>query len=90
MALGIYFPLEDMSKEQYEQTHAKLEEAGAGSPKGRSFHCGFSTDGKIQVFDVWESQEDFDAFGEVLIPILQEAGVTPPEPMIAEVVRVID
>ena len=31
-------------------------------------------DGKIAVFDVWDSQEAFDAFGATLMPILTELG----------------
>ena len=40
---------------------------------------------RIQVFDVWESQEDFDAFGPTLIPILAELGVELTEPSVAEI-----
>jgi hypothetical protein len=47
------------------------------------------SNGAIQVFDIWESQEDFDAFGAVLVPILSELGVTLAEPMVATVHNVI-
>ena len=33
------------------------------------------SNGAIQVFDIWESQADFDAFGPTLMPILTELGV---------------
>jgi len=33
-----------------------------GAPKGRTYHCALESNGEIQVFDTWESQEDFDAF----------------------------
>ena len=38
---------------------------------------------QIQVFDIWESQADFDAFGPTLMPILTELGVGLKEPMVA-------
>ena len=89
MALGIYFAHEGFTPEKYASTINQLEAAGAGSPKGRTFHCALETDGQIQVFDIWESQDDFDAFGPTLIPILNELGVELKEPMTASVHNVI-
>jgi hypothetical protein len=89
MALGIYFPMESMSTEQYDDVVRRLEAAGAGSPPGRSYHCAFSGGSGLHVFDVWDSQESFDEFGRTLMPILGEVGVDPAEPMIAEVHNII-
>jgi hypothetical protein len=89
MALGIYFPHEGFTPEKYSSALKKLDEAGAGKPKGRTYHCALESDGAIQIFDIWESQEDFDAFGAVLVPILSELGVTLAEPMVATVHNVI-
>jgi hypothetical protein len=47
------------------------------------------SDGAIQVFDTWESQEEFDAFGKTLLPILAGVGVELNEPMVARVYNVI-
>jgi hypothetical protein len=33
-------------------------------------------DGLIQVFDVWESEASFQAFGETLLPIMKDLGLT--------------
>jgi hypothetical protein len=90
MAIGIYFHPESMSKEQYEEIHRRLEAAGASAPKGRSFHSGFQVaGGNIHVYDVWDSQEDFEAFGPTLMPILADVGVDPGEPSISPIVRTI-
>ena len=85
MALGIYFVHEGFTPELYNQAIQRLDAAGAGSPKGRSSHFALESDGGIQVFDVWESQEDFDAFGATLVPILTELGVQLGAPMVATV-----
>lgn len=85
MALGIYFVHEGFTPEKYNQAIQRLDDAGAGSPKGRSSHFALESDGAIQVFDVWESQEDFDAFGATLVPILTELGVQLGAPMVATV-----
>ena len=89
MAIGIYFPVNNMPAEKYDETIRRLEAAGAGAPAGRSYHCAFSGEGGLHVFDVWDSQEDFDRFGETLMPILGELGIDPGEPQIAEVHNII-
>ncbi|MDQ1479035.1 MAG: hypothetical protein QOE62_4264, partial [Actinomycetota bacterium] len=48
------------------------------------------SNGEIQVFDVWNSQEEFDAFGTTLIPILEGQGVELNAPMVAQVHNVIE
>jgi hypothetical protein len=89
MAIGVYFPFPSLSADQYEEVVRKLEAAGEGSPPGRSYHCAFSGGSGLHVFDVWDSQETFDRFGETLMPMLGEVGVTPAEPQIAQVHNVI-
>ena len=49
---------------------------GVGSPDGRHYHIAAPSPSGWFVVDVWESQEQFDKFGEVLLPTLQAAGVT--------------
>ena len=49
----------------------------------------WSPKGSIQVFDIWDAEESFEAFGATLIPILSELGVDPGEPMVAPVHHVI-
>lgn len=89
MAVGLYFMPSGFNKDKYDETIRKLEEAGAGAPAGRTYHVALESDGAIQVFDIWESQEAFEAFGQTLIPILSELGVDPGQPMAAEVHNVI-
>jgi hypothetical protein len=43
----------------------------------------------VHVFDVWDSEDQFNAFGETLMPILQEEGIDPGEPDISPVHNVI-
>jgi hypothetical protein len=89
MALGFYFTPTGFTPEIYDETLAKLEAAGAGSPPGRLYHVALESGGLIQVFDVWESQESFEAFGATLMPIMTGAGVDPGEPMVAPVRNII-
>ena len=41
------------------------------------------------MFDVWESQEAFEAFGATLLPIMGELGVDPGQPSVAPVRNII-
>jgi hypothetical protein len=85
MALGFYITAKGFTQDRYDTTTVQLEEAGVGAPDGRISHVALETDGEIQVFDVWESQEAFDAFGATLIPILTAAGIELNEPMVARI-----
>src|SRR5271170_2322274 len=51
MALGIYFVHEGFTPEKYDSAIKQLEAAGAGSPKGRTYHVALESDGAVQVFD---------------------------------------
>jgi hypothetical protein len=90
MALGFYITGTGFTVDRYDTTLAQLEEAGAGAPAGRVSHVALQSNGEIQVFDIWESQAAFDAFGETLIPILTAAGIELNEPMVAEVHNTIN
>jgi hypothetical protein len=89
MPLGLYFTPSTFTKERYDDTIKRLEAAGAGAPAGRLYHCAMEADGLIQVFDVWDSQESFEAFGATLVPIMTELGADPGTPMISPVHNII-
>ena len=89
MALGFYFTPAGFTPEKYDEAISQLAAAGAGAPAGRSYHVALESDGAIQVFDIWESQEAFEAFGPTLMPIMSGLGVDPGAPMVAQVRNVI-
>jgi len=89
MALSFYFTPSSFTPAVYDETIKKLEEAGAGAPAGRLYHVALEAEGKIQVFDVWDSQESFEAFGPTLLPIMAEAGADPGQPMVSPVHNII-
>jgi hypothetical protein len=85
MAFGLYITGSGFTTERYDTTLAQIEEAGAGAPAGRTHHFALENDGEITVFDVWESMEQFEAFGETLLPILSAAGVELEKPMASRI-----
>ena len=78
MALRIYFVHAGFTPEKYESAPIKQLEGFRqclhGRPR-RSLHVALESNGEVQVFDIWESQADFDAFGTTLVPILTGLGV---------------
>ena len=89
MALGFYFTPGSFTTAKYDETISQLEAAGAGAPAGRLYHVALETDGQIQVFDVWDSQESFEAFGETLLPIMKALGSDPGRPQVSPVHNII-
>jgi hypothetical protein len=73
--IAIYITTENMTAEQHAEGRRRLNEAGAPEAAMKLHSC-FGEDGKLQVFDIWESQEAFDAFLGYLVPILEELGIT--------------
>lgn len=90
MPIAIHFTPRSMTGQQYDEIIARLDAAGAGSPRGRLYHASYGAPaGPIRVFDVWDSQESFEQFGKTLMPILQNLGVDPGTPDVAEVRKII-
>jgi hypothetical protein len=69
--------------EKYDATQPLIEEAaGEWPPDGLEYHVAFSTGGDIRVSEIWDSKEQFEAFGATLMPVLAANGVElagPPE-----------
>ena len=88
MAYAILFTPK-MTTVQYDEVMKRLGAAGAGAPAGRLYHACYGAAERLRVFDVWESQDSFDRFGQTLMPILQDVGVDPGVPEIVEAHNVV-
>lgn len=75
MAIGVFFYPDDMTAEQYGEVLRRLEAAGQAAPAGRQQHLAFGDAQSLMVVDIWDTQEDFIAFGDVLAPILEDLGI---------------
>ena len=85
MAIALIFTPRSTDARQYDEVIKRLENAGASAPPGRLYHVCFGTGSSLRVVDVWESQEALNTFGQTLMPILQQVGVDPGQPEVAEV-----
>jgi hypothetical protein len=71
-----------MTAGRYDTLLPKIEAAGEFPPDGLDLHVAFTSGGSFRVSEVWDSMEQFEAFGQRLMPILAENGVElagPPE-----------
>ena len=75
-----FAPTAVTTTEQYDETIRRLEEGGDFPPDGMEYHVCFLSDGNVRVSEIWDSQEQIDAFGERLMPLLEELGIDPGEP----------
>lgn len=83
MSIVVRFNPVSLTAEKYEKSLQLIEEAGLQyPPEGMDYHVCFGTEGSLAVSEIWDSRENLAAFGEQLMPILQEAGIElagPPE-----------
>jgi len=76
MSIVVRFQPTNLTAEKYDATTSQLEEAGVEfPPDGMELHVCFGSDGDLRVSEVWDSREQFEAFGERLMPVLTDAGI---------------
>lgn len=83
MAVAIVMEFEGTSLDAYDKVNSLmgLTPGGAG-PEGSISHWATMTEKGLQVTDVWESREKFDAFArDKLAPLSAEAGFGGPPTM---------
>jgi hypothetical protein len=73
--IAIYITTENMTAAKHSEGRKRLREAGAPED-AMKLHSVFGEEGKLQVFDIWESQEAFDTFLGYLVPILKELDIS--------------
>ena len=61
--------------EQYDESVSRLEKAGDWPPKGLAYHVAFGSKGNLRVSEIWDSREEFEAFGKRLMPVLKDTGI---------------
>lgn len=83
--IGVYIRPTGMTEEQYRTVDDKLRATGV-ELKGMKMHSCFGEGDGLAIFDVWESEEDFNAFAAHLGPIVAAEGLEPVAPMIVPII----
>ncbi|MDX6537193.1 MAG: hypothetical protein QOD37_1534 [Gaiellales bacterium] len=89
MSVLIRFAPPSLTAEQYDSVVARLEQDGVMPAEGLEYEVCFGSEGKLKVSQVWDTREHMDAFGQRLMPILQEYGIDPGPPEVVDVHNVI-
>ena len=82
MSILVRFNPEGLTSEMHSEVRRRLDEAGVWPPDGLEYHVCFGDEGQLKVSEIWSSNEQLEAFGQHLMPILREVGVRlsgPPE-----------
>jgi hypothetical protein len=87
--LARFSPASPTTTDQYDESMRRLEAEGNWPPDGLEYHCSFIADGQVRVSEIWDSREQFEAFGQRLMPLLADIGIDPGQPEILEVYNVV-
>lgn len=82
MSLVVRHNPTNLTNEMYDESIRRLEESGTWPPEGLEYHVFFGPDENLRVSEIWDSKEHMTAFGERMMPILTDIGITfagPPE-----------
>jgi hypothetical protein len=90
MSVVVRFSPTNVTKEKYDESLRRLEEAGEFPPEGMEYHVAFGPEDNLRVSEIWDSREQLQAFGDRLMPILTEIGIEfSGEPEILEVHNIV-
>ena len=90
MSVLARFTPTSLTAEQYDESIRRLKEAGVFPPDGLDYHVCFGPEGDMRVSEIWDSREQFEAFGERLMPLLADVGIEfSGEPEIFEVHKIV-
>ena len=89
MSVLIRFAPESLTAEQYDAVVRRLTEEGIQPADGLDYEVCFGTGDKMRVSLVWDTQEQMEAFGARLMPILAEFGIDPGQPEVVPVHNII-
>jgi len=85
MSIVVRFAPASLTREQYDESVRRLREGGIFPPDGMDYHICFGEEGRLRVSEIWDSREQWQAFGERLMPVLAEVGIQPGDPDVFEV-----
>ena len=89
MSVLIRFNPPSLTAEQYDNAVQRMTDEGVQPADGLDYEVCFGKPGNLKVSQIWDSQEQLDAFAERLMPILSELGIEPGEPEVIEVHHII-
>ena len=91
MSIVVRFHPTNVTKEKYDESMRRMEQAGIWpDPPGLEVHVLFGSEDTLTVSEIWSSREEFQAYGEKLMPILTDIGIEfSAEPEVFEVQNLV-
>lgn len=76
MSIVVRFNPTNVDRAKYDESLRRLEEAGLWpDPAGLELHVAFGDENNMKVSEIWSSREQFQAYGESLMPVLTDLGI---------------
>jgi hypothetical protein len=89
MSILVRFAPASLTQEQYDESVRRAREEGIFPPEGMDFHVCFGEEPSLRVSEIWDSREQWEAFGEQLMPLLAAVGIEPGDPEVIEVRNIV-
>jgi len=89
MSIVVRFNPASLTREQYDESVRRLQEQGTFPPEGMDYHICFGEEGRLRVSEIWDSREQWQAFGERLMPVLADVGIEAGDPDVFEVHSIV-
>ena len=91
MSIVVRFHPTNVTKEKYDESLRRMEQAGISpDPPGLEVHVLFGSEDSLTVSEIWSSREEFQTYGEKLMPILSDIGIEfSAEPEVFEVQNLV-
>ena len=75
MSIVVRYKPPSLTTEQYDEADRRLREAGVEPlPDGLEYHVCFGSEGNLRVSEIWDSQEQLEAYGKRLsvMPVMAD------------------
>lgn len=89
MSILVRFAPGSLTQAQYDASVSRLEAEGTFPPEGMDYHVCFGSEPSLRVSEIWDSREQWQAFGEKLMPVLADIGIQPGEPEVIEIHNIV-
>ncbi|HEX7292598.1 MAG TPA: hypothetical protein VF250_15875 [Conexibacter sp.] len=89
MSIVVRFTPASLTRAQYDESVRRMRAEGTFPPEGMDYHVCFGEEGRLRVSEIWDSREQWQAFGEQLMPVLADVGIQPGDPDVFEVHNVV-
>lgn len=89
MAICVHFVPVSMNVAQYNEAVKLIAAAGQGAPAGRQYHVCFGNGNNLQIFDIWDSQDQWDTFSQTVMAVSQQTGLEVKQVTVEQVQNII-